>query len=64
MKHKGQPSLRNIATNCQKRLIGASGGFGYQSLFEEYEVALLDSVVLAHWACKLDKEVKPPKVRY
>lgn len=55
--HKGQPSLEQVVTNCEKRAIGSNGGFGYKSQLEDYDVALMDSVMLAHWICS---EAKPP----
>ena len=55
--HKGQPSLEMVAINTDKRAIGSNGGFGYRSQLEDYDIALLDSVLLAHWACS---EAKPP----
>lgn len=55
--HTGQPSLREVATNCDKRLIGSRGGFGYKSQLEDFDIALLDSALLAHWACA---SLKPP----
>lgn len=54
--HAGQPSLVQAATNCERRKIGANGGFGYQALKEGVEIALLDSVILAYWACETTKE--------
>lgn len=61
--HAGQPSLEQSASNCEKRLIGTGGGFGYKSLKEDVEIALLDSVILAHWACATTKERRKQKVR-
>ncbi len=61
--HAGQPSLEQSASNCEKRLIGTGGGFGYKSLKEDIEIALLDSVILAHWACATAKERRKQKVR-
>lgn len=61
--HKGQPSLHQIITNCEKRAIGNNGGFGYKSLKPEYEVALMDSAILAYWQCSIAKEVKQ-KISY
>lgn len=61
--HAGQPSLEQSASNCEKRLIGTGGGFGYKSLKEDVEIALLDSVILAHWACASTKERRKQKVR-
>ena len=62
--HMGQPSLMQIVSNCEKRTIGTNGGFGYQSLVEGIEIALMDSALLAYWLCKKTKESKPQKVSY
>lgn len=62
--HKGQPSLHQVVTNCEKRNIGTSGGFGYRSQIEEHDIALMDSMILAHWACSEAKEPKKQKIRY
>lgn len=62
--HKSQPSLYQVVTNSDKRNIGTSGGFGYRSQIEELDVALMDSMILAHWACSEAKPVKKQKIRY
>lgn len=62
--HMGQPSLAQAVSNCEKRAIGTNGGFGYKSLKEEIEIALLDSVILAHWACSISKDKKKQKIGY
>lgn len=62
--HAGQPSLAQIVTNCDKRPIGSNGGFGYKALQEDMEIALMDSAILAHWACSNTKEKKKQKARY
>ena len=62
--HMGQPSLAEVATNCEKRPIGSSGGFGYRSQVEDYDIALLDSVMLAHWACTTAKPVIKQRINY
>lgn len=62
--HTGQPSLEMVATNCEKRSIGTNGGFGYKSQLEDYDIALLDSALLAHWACSEAKPVVKQKIRY
>lgn len=49
--HMGQPSLTQSATNCEKRAIGSNNGFGYKSIAENVDIALLDSVILAQWLC-------------
>lgn len=62
--HSNQPSLTQVVTNCEKRNIGSNGGFGYRAQFEDNEIALLDSILLAHWACFNAKPVKKQKIRY
>ena len=64
IKHRGQPSLSQVVTNCEKRNIGSSGGFGYRSQIEENDIALMDSMILAHWACHVHKPVKKQKISY
>lgn len=64
IQHKSQPSLYQVVTNCDKRNIGTSGGFGYRSQIEENDIALMESMILAHWACSEAKEVKKQKIRY
>lgn len=62
--HNGQPSLARVVSNCEHRNIGTGGGFGYKSILAGADIALLESVVLAHWACKEAKERKPQKISY
>ena len=62
--HMEQPSLEQAVSNCEKRSIGTSGGFGYKSLRENIEVALLDSTILAFWACSEVKERQKQRVSY
>ena len=62
--HNGQPSLTAIVTNCEKRAIGSSGGFGYKSLKPENDIALMDSVLLAYWQCSIFKERRKQKISY
>lgn len=47
----GQPSMICSVTNCEKRTIGTNGGFGYKSINEAYDIALMDSMILAQWVC-------------
>ena len=56
--HHGQTALRYAATNCDKRPIGANGGFGYRSIRDDSDIAMLDSVILAFWACFTSKPKK------
>ena len=64
IQHKGQPSLVQIVTNCEKRNIGSSGGFGYKSQFDDMDISLMDSCILAYWACVESKPAKKQKVWY
>lgn len=62
--HAGQPSLTKVATNCDKRNIGSNGGFGYRSHFDDMDISLMDSALLAHWACATTKPKKKQKISY
>lgn len=62
--HSGQPSLKAVATQCEHRAIGTNGGFGYRALRDGLEIGLLDSCVLAHWACSEHKERRVQKIYY
>lgn len=64
IRHMGQPSLTQIVSNSEKRPIGSNGGFGYKSQFDDYDVALMDSMILAYWACVESKTKVKQKVRY
>lgn len=61
--HMGQPSLTEVICNCEKRAIGTNGGFGYKSQKEDLDIALMDSAILAFWACGEQKERKQ-KISY
>lgn len=56
--HMGQEELANVVSNCEKRNIGSNGGFGYRAQMPDGEVALMDSVILAHWLASTDKGKK------
>ena len=64
--HMGQPSMICSVTNCEKRTIGTNGGFGYKSINEAYDIALMDSMILAQWICgqKTKKSVKRQRSSY
>ena len=62
--HMDQPSLTMVVTNSDKRNIGTSGGFGYRSQIEEHDIALMDSVILAHWSCINSKPIKKQRINY
>lgn len=62
--HKDQPSLTQVVTNCDKRTIGTHGGFGYRAIEQDHEIALMESMILAHWSCSKGKRKKKQKVGY
>ena len=62
--HRGQPSLARAVGNCEKRAIGSAGGFGFKSIQEGIEIGLLDSVILAYWACSEHKEKRKQRIAY
>lgn len=62
--HCDQPSLMQVVTNSEKRNIGSNGGFGYKSQFEDMDISLMDSALLAHWACSNVKPKKKQQIRY
>ena len=62
--HMGQPSLVQVASNCEHRAIGTGGGFGYRAQIEGQKIELLDSVILAHWQCSVGKVHRRQKTSY
>lgn len=64
IRHIDQAALTNAVSNCEHRNIGSKGGFGYRSLEEKYEVALVESTALAYWICSETKAKKKQKVSY
>lgn len=62
--HSGQPGLRQSVVNCQHRSIGSGGGYGYKTLDDDIEVALIESVILATHACDTAKVAKKQRVSY
>ena len=59
-----QPSLTRVVTNCSKRQIGSNGGFGYQAIYADMDVSLMDSVIFATWAAQQFPDPKPQKISY
>lgn len=63
--HMGQQGLTDVVTNCDKRAIGSSGGFGYKSMLIGADISIMDSVILASWAIEeFDQTPKKQKVSY
>lgn len=64
--HMGQSGLTNSVSNCEKRTIGTNGGFGYKSINDSYDIAIMDSMILAQWICgeKTRRTVKRQRASY
>lgn len=62
--HMGQPSLVQIVTNCDRRAIGSGGGFGFRSILDGAKIELMDSMILACWACGEQKEKRRQRISY
>ena len=62
--HMEQSAVMQIVSNCEKRAIGAGGGFGYRSILDGADIAILDSIILASWLCVETKERKQQKIAY
>ncbi len=62
--HMGQPSVTRVASNCEKRAIGTSGGFGYRSLLDGAAIEILESIALAYWQCDEAKEPVKQRISY
>ena len=62
--HLGQPSLSEVVTNCEKRNIGSSGGFGYKSQFDDMDISLMDACLLAHWSIKEIRSTHKQRIFY
>lgn len=62
--HVEQETVTRIVTNCEKRAIGANGGFGYRSQVEDADVAVMDSMILAYWLAATAKQQAPQIINY
>lgn len=62
--HAGQPSMANSVSNCEKRTIGSNGGFGFRSINDAYDIALMDSMILAQWICGKKSKTVRQKISY
>lgn len=62
--HRGQNSLRQSVCNCVHRAIGSGGGYGYKTLDDAIDVSLMESMILAVYACSHAKEGKVQHVSY
>lgn len=62
--HCNQPSVTQAVSNCEKRMIGSNGGFGFRSLKEDIEVSIVESLAIAHWASSQIKERRRQRIGY
>lgn len=62
--HRNQPALTQSVSNCEKRQIGSGGGFGYKSLHDSVDIALMESVILANWGLGELKAVRKQRIGY
>lgn len=64
IEHGGQPSAVQSISNCEKRLIGTNGAFGFRSMREEIDISLVESMAFAAWLCMTTKEKRKQKIGY
>ncbi len=63
--HMHQSAVTQVISNCERRKIGSGGGLGYQSTLDGADIALLDSMILAHWICsEMKAEKKKQNIDY
>ena len=56
--HMDQPSLTAVVTNCERRAIGNSGGFGWKPINEQADISLMEAAALAHYLAVNKKDRK------
>lgn len=64
LQHVKQKTPERIITNCERRAIGSNGGFGYKAQIEDVDIAVMDSMILAHWQAATAKKQEPQKIKY
>lgn len=62
--HNNQPSLTEVVTNSEKRNIGSQGGFGFKSQYEDKDITIMDSAILAYYICSEQKQPKKKQQVY
>lgn len=62
--HMGQPSVTNAVSNCERRLIGKSGAFGFRSIKKDADVSIVESMAFAFWARSSMQERRKQKIGY
>lgn len=64
LQHMEQPAVEQIVTNCEKRAIGSSGGFGYKSIKVNADISIMDSMILSVWCVDEFGQKKKQKISY
>lgn len=62
--HMGQPSVTQSVSNCERRLIGKSGAFGYRSIKNGVDISIVESMAFAFWARSTITERRKQKIGY
>lgn len=62
--HSGQPAVTQAISNCEKRLIGTNGAFGFRSIKEGVDISIVESMALAFWARSTITERRKQKIGY
>jgi len=62
--HAGQPSVTAAISNCEKRMIGTNGAFGFRSIKEGVDVSIVESLALAFWGRSTVTERRKQKIGY
>lgn len=62
--HKGQKAVTQAISNCEKRLIGTNGAFGYRSIKDGVDISIVESLALAYWLCSTSKERTKQRIGY
>lgn len=62
--HNGQPSVTQAISNCEKRMIGSNGAFGFRSIKQGVDISIVESLAFAYWACATTKERKKQRIGY
>lgn len=62
--HNGQQSVVQAVANCEKRLIGTNGAFGFRSIKTGVDVSIVESLAFAYWLCANTKEKRKQRIGY
>lgn len=62
--HNGQKSVVQAVSNCEKRLIGTNGAFGFRSIKDGVDVSIVESLAFAYWLCANTKEKRKQRIGY